>query len=237
VHVKRTWWVATCAVGVVAGVLFGHATGRGAEDTDFEGSTFSKLSPAEKTLLAEFRTNYRRLKDFYTNVTMEARREFFRVPRPADGLVPPAPDAGLELEVVKKCVFRANGGEYYRVDQTVHDLADPSRIRGLRTAIVTPAESFTLSRLTPEARYYLAGHSEDKNEASGRLSPYWFFKAAYSNGPMDLEYALLWDRKDYTIESITVANEDGREIVSIVLLFENQRGWMRTQFGRCWTFT
>ncbi len=199
-----------------------------ATDSEFAGATFSKLSPEEKSLLAEYRKYYQRLKQFYDNVTMESREERYAVPRSVGGIVPPAPAAGLELAQKRHIVYRANDGMYYRVDDTVYDVSDPAKVKELRTGIVTPTDSFLFRRNSPGGPFFLVAHPEDKSESLATLSTYWFRNAAIADGPMQLEHMLFRDTPNYVIESISRARRGSRHCFYFAA-FRQPARWLGSQ--------
>ncbi len=194
----------------------------------FTGAFFSELSGEEKELLQEYRVNYMRLREFYQNITIEAHRTGYRLPRSADAGFPPTPGAELELYVELDYTFRANGGDYLRMDWIEEEASSLSRKKTGFVGILTPTEGFALERNGSNGRLHLVAHGKELDKYSGLFASHWFHTAPFGQQGIPLEHRLLVDQDgSYRLEKVEVGRESGEEIVSVSRLQKSEAGWSR----------
>ncbi len=200
------------------------------------GQMFSGLSVEEKALLQEYQRNYSRLKDFYENVTIEARGERSSLPRSGDGLFPPTPSATLESILSRELVFRSNGGDYLRMDVAILDTSGPPG----DIFIITPTEGFQLSHSSLSGSYSLLSHGMQVWRYRHSLAGLFFFCAPFGNEGIPLEKRVLSDSEAIRIESVELRSELGEDIVVVSRLSDHngdgEFSSLTFQFyrDRCW---
>lgn len=199
-----------------------------ANSTDFEGETFSRLTEKDKYLLKEYRENDLRLKQFYSNITIEVNEKIFQLKTSPEGIFPPAPDADVVLTGIRDYTFRANGGNYYRMDGSQFEVSDPSKILKTTVGIVTPSMGSLLNRNLSSGEYYLKGHGKDADEFLDIMSVYCFYLVPFSEGPVSLADLLLENYSDFIIEKVEILQDSGDEIVRITAGSKsNEQDWSR----------
>lgn len=240
---NRNWLLASLLcllIGVAGSVPCPAAAESGNQEAvalDLGAATFSKLTAGEKILLHEYHDNYVRVARFYRNVTMEVKETSFVLARSAVGIFPAAPTAGLEIEAVRDCVFRARDGSHFRMDGNSYDATDLTVPTTSRIGIISPSESFLLGRSTSNGTPYLIAHGKDREEYLSALSVYYFHIAPFGLGALPLEYRIFADQ-GCTVDKVAVEDSAGEEIASIFMSGETPQVATRWKFrfyrNRCW---
>ncbi len=231
---KLPWMTMLFAAIIVVGnpwLFADNVTHTTPQNDVFTGAFYSELSEGEKELLQEYRVNYMRLREFYQNITMEAHRTGYRLPRSADAGVPRAPGTELELYVELDYIFRCNNGEdYLRMDWGEEDASSLSMKTGF-VGIITPTEGFALERNSSNGSLHLVAHGKDLDHYLDLFANHWFHTAPFGQQGTPLEYRLLVDQDDsYRLTKVDVGRESGEEIVSVSRSRKCDEGWSRMTF-------
>lgn len=197
------------------------------EKYSFEGTTFSKLSPDELSLLRDYSRKYDRLKNYYGNLSMSVSEESTESPRDNSGLFLAPPNTPLKLTARNDYSFcsNANAGTYYKLDKNKFDLSDPKNIFESEIGIVTPKECYFLTRKGDSDDYIVKRHGMFKEEFIFRIYNYIFTSAPFADLGQPIEYTLFRNREGYVIESIKSEEESGEKLILMTLSFKNDRGF------------
>lgn len=193
------------------------------KEPDFQRRNLSKLSPKEIDLLKEFYRNYLRLESFYANITMVAHEETSSLPRSSDGTFPPVPNAKLEIVQVRELTFRANGGQYYRMDGIQYSAPDLTKKTFVGVGIITPTEGYLFEKTPSTDRYYVSAHGKNRDEYVGAICRYIFPIAPFSNEETKLEHMLRNESTGFSINRVETAHGPDGELATI---------WTSAETGR-----
>jgi hypothetical protein len=177
----------------------------------FQRERFASLTSDKIALMEEFFNAYTKLKDFYSNSTISARAEYYRVQTDKEGIRLPGSD--VVLEYVTDYEYRSLGGDYFRLD--LHQFKpDGTTLTGSSRGIVGPKDSFLLSRDLKSQKYVLRGRGKNREVHLSTIQSYLISIAPYSFGPSLLENE-IFGHDDAVIESVTVTG-DGDDAVTVV---------------------
>jgi len=172
----------------------------------------SDVSPEELKLLEEYRTQYPKIKECYNNIRMDAvhRTSYFR------HLKTPGNPEGKEAT---RLVYRANGGEYFRMDDIDLDRTSELPTGGKLVRLVRPEGYATLHRNTADKPLAIRNLDPRQKEGVTDLSGNIFQWAPFSNYVVSLKWFIL--RKphgfatSYKIEKVETSEAGDAELVTI----------------------
>ena len=172
----------------------------------------AKNAPEVRALLAEFRENYVRLKDAYSNVYLEAvchgfSRNSIKEPEPSDS--------------VSRLAYRAREGAFFRTDLTMFPSGLASPPARTSVALVTPEGFLLASRESPEAKFVVAKWGENREYGLSMIGNSILAWAPFSVWivPLD-EYFLTEGSSRFQVAEVTQEKEGRDRIVAMTI----QRG-------------
>jgi hypothetical protein len=214
------------AAGAPFSLVVADVNGAAAK-SDFTGQSFSTLSSNEKGFLQEYREHYARLRTFYQNITIEACEKTFARPRSRDGVFPPPPDADLALDWVRHYTFRANGGNYYLMDRSQHDVADLSKTVNSKIGIVTPTGDYLLTKNLSTGKYFVSSYAINRAKDVAEMDGYIFQIAPFAFIAFPLDEFLLKDRANCTVDKVELQQDSGENLVVVSTSYKRNEEWSR----------
>jgi hypothetical protein len=181
----------------------------GAESLEFA----SDLPPEEMELLQEYRPYYERLKRFYNNMEMDV------IHRESDS---PAyqSEENPEGKRATRLVYRANAGEFFRIDEAQLNIDDESPTGRLVIRLVRPEGFVVVRRNTPDAPLAVTGWSDNRDRGVALLSSYMFQWSPYSMYVMPMESFVFHQpafAETYKIEEVTAHEDGGERLVTLTV--------------------
>jgi hypothetical protein len=171
------------------------------------------LLQEKSKLLEEFDKHFDAVRDFYTNVTLEATEKFFQAySSDMEGF--PRPEKFNLVFVVKNGYkFYSNGGKYFRLDISRYADEESGTSKDDVIGIITPDDVYTLQNVS--GNYALSGQGKPSSSFSQMLHSYYFHSIPYSYIGEDFR-SLLFSPKT-TIQKITRAGELDLEMITFFL--------------------
>lgn len=163
----------------------------------------------QKSLLAEYRRNYDRQKEFYGNARMVVIRRESNIPAYRDGK---NPDGRRTVEFV----YRARDGKFLRLDETILDIRDESR-RGATTVWgARPEGHLVAKREAPDRPFVPMTWSLARGEFE--WAPYFNFVGTAQRQVFER----IQGAKGQVVE-INAAQEDGERVATVTVraIFDN----------------
>jgi hypothetical protein len=168
------------------------------------------LLQEKSKLLEEFDKHFDAVRDFYTNVTLEATEKFFQAHSShMEGF--PRPEKWNLVFVIKSGYkFYSNGGKYFRLDISRYADEESDVSKEDVIGIMTPDDVYLLQNVS--GNYALSGQGKPSKVFSQMLHSYYFHNVPYSYLGEDFR-SLLFSPKT-TLQKITKTGESDSEVIT-----------------------